>query len=211
MKNSNIKHIIFDLGDVILNINVPLAYDEFVKLSGKTKEEILESIEKHQLYHKFETGQISENEFRNMVRVILDLPEIEDATIDASWNILLLDLPIERIALLENLAKNYQLFLLSNTSSIHITEVNKILERTSGHKNLNALFTKVFLSYEMGLMKPDLKIYQDVLQQAGIEANETLFLDDNPYNIAAAASLGIHAIHVQKPTSILEYLKDYAV
>lgn len=211
MKNSNIKHIIFDLGDVILNINVPLAYGEFVKLSGKTKEEILESVQEHQLFQKFETGQIDENAFRNLVRSILELPEIDDDTIDAAWNSLLLDMPLERIELLQNLAKNYQLYLLSNTSSVHITQVNKILERTSGLKSLDDLFTKVFLSYEMGLMKPDLKIYQEVMQQAGLEANETMFLDDNLDNIAAAASLGIHAIHVQKPTTILEYLKDYAV
>ena len=211
MKNNNIKHIIFDLGDVILNINVPLAYDEFVKLSGKAKEEIIESVNKHQIFQKFETGQINESEFRNLVRIILDLPDIDDAAIDAAWNILLLDIPIERIELLQKLAQNYELHLLSNTSSIHITEVNKILERTSGHKNLDELFSNVFLSYEMGVMKPDLKIYQQVLLQAGISASETIFLDDNADNIAASASLGIHAIHVQKPTTILDYLKDYAV
>ncbi len=211
MKNANIKNIIFDLGDVILNIDVPLAYDEFVKLSGKEKAEILELVQKHQLFQKFETGQIDEPTFRNEVRSMLGLPDLEDETIDTAWNILLLDIPTERIELIQNLANHYKLFLLSNTSSIHITQVNKILQKTSGHASLDLLFEKVFLSYEMGLMKPDLKIYQDVLSQAAIKAEETIFLDDNADNIKAAASLGIEAIHVQKPLTILDYLKDYAV
>ena len=123
----------------------------------------------------------------------------------------MLDLPPERVELLQKLAVNYRLFLLSNTSSIHITQVNKILEASTGVEKLEDLFETVFLSYEMGLMKPDPRIYQKVLEQAGLKAEETLFLDDNLANIEAASRLGIDTIHVQKPVTILEYLKDYAV
>ncbi|MCE7070163.1 HAD family phosphatase [Dyadobacter sp. CY327] len=211
MKNSKIKNIIFDLGDVILNIDVPVASKSFAELSGREQAEILELFSKNALFRQFETGELDEAGFRNYVRKILEFSDLSDEAIDTAWNSLLLDLPPERVELLQNLSKSYRLFLLSNTSSIHITQVNKILEASTGVKKLDDLFETVFLSYEMGLMKPDPRIYQKVLEQAGLKAEETLFLDDNRDNIEAASLLGIDTIHVQKPVTILEYLKDYAV
>lgn len=211
MKNEKIKNIIFDLGDVILNIDVPVASLSFAKLSGREQAEILTLFKEKDLFRQFETGRLTESGFRNYVRELLAFPDWTDEMIDTAWNSLLLDLPPERIQLLKDLAKKYRLFLLSNTSSIHIAKVNKILEAATGVKKLDDLFEKVFVSYEMGLMKPDPQIYKDVLEQAGLVAEETLFLDDNLDNIKGAQTLGIDTIHVQKPTTILEYLKDYAV
>ena len=211
MKNEKIKNIIFDLGDVILNIDVPLASLSFAELSGREQAEILTLFKEKDIFRQFETGHLTEAGFRDYVRELLVFPDWTDDMIDTAWNSLLLDLPPERIQLLKDLRKNYRLFLLSNTSSIHITKVNQILEAATGIKRLDDLFEKVFVSYEMGLMKPDPRIYSDLLEQAGLVAEETLFLDDNLDNIKGAQTLGIDTIHVQKPTTILEYLKDYAV
>lgn len=205
-----IKNIIFDLGDVIINIDVPLAARSFAELTNRSLEEVQELIHQNEVFKKFETGHLSAVDFRAYIRELLQQPEWSDEAIDTAWNSLLLDIPAERIEKLQELAqKGYRLFLLSNTSSIHIEEVNKILHRTTGVKQLNDLFEKLFLSYDMGIMKPHPDIYHGVLTQAGLLAHETLFLDDNADNIRAAAEVGIHTIHVQKPTSILEYLKDY--
>lgn len=211
MKNDQIKNIIFDLGDVILNIDVPIASRSFAELSGKEQSEILTIFKENELFRQFETGLLDEATFRNYVREILNFPDLSDEAIDTAWNSLLLDLPPERVELLRKLATRYRLFLLSNTSSIHITQVNKILKASTGVDRLDDLFEVVFLSYEMGLMKPDARIYEKVLDKAGLKAEETLFLDDNLDNIRAASQLGIDTIHVQKPVTILEYLKDYAV
>ncbi|MEO6282443.1 MAG: HAD family phosphatase [Dyadobacter sp.] len=211
MKNDKIKNIIFDLGDVILNIDVPIASKSFATLSGKEQIEILSIFKENNLFRQFETGKLDEAGFRNYIRELLGFSDLSDEAIDTAWNSLLLDLPPERVTLLQKLAENYRLFLLSNTSSIHITQVNKILEASTGIEKLDDLFETVFLSYEMGLMKPDAQIYLNVLEQAGLKAGETLFLDDNLDNINAASKLGIETIHVQKPLTILEYLQDYAV
>ncbi|QRR01237.1 HAD family hydrolase [Dyadobacter sandarakinus] len=210
MKNDKIKNIIFDLGDVILNIDVPLASQSFAKLSGKEQQEVLAIFKEKEIFRQFETGLLDEASFRNYIREIIHLSDLSDDAVDTAWNSLLLDLPPERVSLIRNLSKSYRLFLLSNTSSIHITQVNKILKASTGIERLEDLFEKVYLSYEMGLMKPDPQIYQQVLDEAGLIAEETLFLDDNADNIAGAATLGIDTIHVQKPLTILEYLKDYA-
>jgi len=211
MKNDQIRNIIFDLGDVILNIDVPIASKSFADLSGREQHEILTIFKESEIFRHFETGLMDEPTFRNYVREILNFPDLSDEAIDTAWNSLLLDLPPERVELLKKLATKYRLFLLSNTSSIHITQVNKILEASTGIEKLEDLFEIVFLSYEMGLMKPDPRIYEEVLAKAGLKAAETLFLDDNADNIRSASQLGIETIHVQKPVTILEYLKDYAV
>ncbi len=208
MKN-NIKNIIFDLGDVILNIDIPKTVRAFAELSGHSDQHLQRVFTENELFRKFETGSLQEEGFRNLVREILEMPGLGDTDIDNAWNALLLDIPPARIALLQKLADRYNLYLLSNTSSIHITKVNQILHETSGVGDLQQLFKKVYLSYEMGVMKPDSRIFQDVLEKAGIEAGETLFLDDNLANVEAAGKLGIHIIHVQKPTTILEYLSAY--
>jgi len=209
MKNSRIKNIIFDLGDVILNIDVPLASSSFAKLSGREQHEILTLFKEKELFRLFETGLVDEDAFRNMIRESLEFPDWSEEIIDTAWNSLLLDIPPARIELLQELGKNYRLFLLSNTSSIHIKQVNKILHAATGIEKLDDLFEKVYLSYEMGIMKPDPAIYLQVLEESGLVAEETLFLDDNADNIAAASKLGIDTILVQKPVTILDYLKDY--
>ena len=209
MKNSRIKNIIFDLGDVILNIDVPVTSRSFGKLSGKEEHEIVTLFKEKELFRLFETGLLDEDAFRNLVRELLQYPDWSSEIIDTAWNSLLLDIPPARIELIKELGKEYRLFLLSNTSSIHITQVNKILQAASGVEKLDDLFEKVYLSYEMGLMKPDPAIYLRVLEEQGLVAEETLFLDDNPDNINAASKLGIDTILVQKPVTILDYLKDY--
>jgi len=209
MKNSRIKNIIFDLGDVILNIDVPLASLSFGKLSGREQHEILTLFKENELFRLFETGLVDEDAFRNLIRELLAFPEWSSEIIDTAWNSLLLDIPPARIELIRELGQHYRLFLLSNTSSIHVKEVNKILHAASGVEKLDDLFEKVYLSYEMGLMKPDPAIYLKVLEESGLIAEETLFLDDNPDNITAASKLGIDTILVQKPVTILDYLKDY--
>jgi epoxide hydrolase-like predicted phosphatase len=211
MKKDHIRNIIFDLGDVILNIDVPVASLSFARLSGREQAEILTLFKENDLFRQFETGLLDEISFRNLIRKLVDSPNWTDEMIDTAWNSLLLDLPAERVELLKKLRSKYRLFLLSNTSSIHITQVNKILEASTGIKKLDDLFDKVYLSYEMGIMKPDPDIYLQVLKEQNIKAEETLFLDDNADNIKSAAQLGIDTILVQKPTTILEYLKDYAV
>lgn len=209
MKNSRIKNIVFDLGDVILNIDVPLASSSFGKLSGREQHEILTLFKEKELFRLFETGLVDEDAFRNMIRELLEFPDWSEEIIDTAWNSLLLDIPPARVELIQELSRNYRLFLLSNTSSIHIKQVNKILHAATGIEKLDELFEKVYLSYEMGIMKPDPAIYLRVLEESDLIAEETLFLDDNADNITAASKLGIDTILVQKPVTILDYLKDY--
>ncbi|RRB07343.1 HAD family hydrolase [Larkinella rosea] len=207
-----IKNIIFDLGDVIIPIDLRAPIRNFAVLSGLSETEVEALWREHGLIQQYETGLIDDDGFRQHVRQLLkkrsDAPEQwADEVIDTAWNTVLLDLPVERIARIRDLHGHYRLFLLSNTSPIHIGEVQRILSAL-GQPSLDELFERVYYSYEVQMAKPSREIYEHVLTTSGLKAEETLFLDDNPHNIQSAAQLGIHAVQVQPPLTILDYLRD---
>jgi glucose-1-phosphatase len=205
----SIKNIVFDLGDVIINIDVPRTAQAFATLTGRELDEVVQIFRDGEVFSRFETGKLDAGAFRLYLRELLGCTDWEDLQLDTAWNSLLLDVPAERIELIRKLNGKYRLFLLSNTSCIHVEAVNKILHRATGVERLDHLFEKVYLSYEMGVMKPHRAIYEMMLEDAGLKAEETLFLDDNADNIRGAAEVGIQTIHVRKPITILDYLKDY--
>ncbi len=211
---SALKNLIFDLGDVIIPIDLTAPVRNFAMLANMPEDEVRAIWTEHDLLNQYETGLIDDDAFRGHVRQLLnrnDLPNNwADEVIDTAWNTVLLDLPVERIERIKELAPNYRLFLLSNTSPIHIRQVNKVLTQLN-QPTLEQLFERVFYSYEVRMAKPSPDIYHHVLTQAGLVAQETAFFDDNVANIQAAAGLGIQAVHVQPPLTILDYLKDYDV
>ena len=204
---STLKNLIFDLGDVIIPIDLTAPIRNFAMLANLPEDEVRTIWQQHQFINHYETGLIDDIAFRNHVRQVLQHDSWADEVIDTAWNTVLLDLPVERIERIKQLKSHYRLFLLSNTSPIHIRQVNRVLTALN-QPTLEELFERVFYSYEVRLMKPSPEIYRHVLTEAGLIASETAFFDDNAANIRAAAELGIQAVHVQPPNTILDYLKD---
>lgn len=202
---ATLKNLIFDLGDVIMPIDLTAPVRNFAMLADLPEEEVRAIWKQHDIFTHYETGLIDDDAFRGHVRRLLRSDTWADEVIDTAWNTVLLDLPVERIERIKELKQHYRLFLLSNTSPIHIRRVNQVLTGVN-QPMLENLFERVFYSYEVRLMKPSPEIYQHVLTEAGLKAEETAFFDDNLANIRAAAALGIQAVHVQPPKTILEYL-----
>ncbi|QHV99813.1 HAD family hydrolase [Spirosoma endbachense] len=204
---STLKNLIFDLGDVIIPIDLTAPVRNFAMLANLPETEVQAIWKQYDILNKYETGLVDDNAFRTHVRQVLKNDSWADEVIDTAWNTVLLDLPVERIERIKELKQNCRLFLLSNTSPIHIRQVNHVLSEMN-QPTLEELFEQVFYSYEVRLAKPSPEIYQHVLAKAGLVAEETAFFDDNAANIRAALELGIRAIHVQAPKTILDYLKD---
>ncbi|MEZ0609877.1 HAD family hydrolase [Fibrella sp. WM1] len=214
-------NIIFDLGDVIIPIDLRAPLRNFATLANQSEEAMEALWKKHGIWQQYETGLVDDEAFRAAVRNLVqhDTTGNHDASdkwadelIDTAWNTVLLDLPVERIERIQALQGQHhgrppRLFLLSNTNAIHIREVNRRLV-SLGKPTLEELFERVFYSHEVKLLKPDPAIYQHVLTEANLVAEETVFLDDNRANIDAAASLGIRAVHVVAPKTIIDYLAE---
>lgn len=203
---TDIKAVVFDFGNVIINIDLEKTFQAFSDLTFKSVERIRSLFAESDIFRKYETGFYSDDEFRDVVRQTLSYP-LNDQEIDEAWNALLLDVPPERLAYLENLRFRYPVYLLSNTNAIHIEKCQQYFRNRYRIPDFRKLFTQAFFSYEMGLWKPDYKIYQKVLEETGYPPSEVLFLDDNADNIEAAKDMGIQTIKINPPESFVDILE----
>ncbi len=201
MAPAGIKNIIFDLGGVIINLAVEKTHQAFATLSGLPLEEIKSRVHHGAYFHEYEKGLITDAEFRNHLRESLSL-KVADSELDTAWNAMLLDIPIERIQLLERLKKTYSIYLLSNTNNIHLQCFSNIVYQLTGKAQMDHYFHQAYYSHLLKLSKPDAAIYEHVLAQNNLQAAETIFLDDNKDNLVGANKVGIQTFHVQHPDQI---------
>jgi len=203
---SAIRNIIFDLGGVLLNINPLLSLLELEKISDTDIETLKTKLATERIFEKFDTGSISAEQFRSTLCRILNR-NVNDPEIDRIWNVLLLDFPKHRIKMLQQINKQYRVFLLSNTNVIHFPKITADFSAVHGI-SLTSLFERLFLSYEIGMHKPDAGIYTHVLENAGLKPEETAFFDDSLANIRAAELLGIKAIHICNGSDVTDFFEN---
>jgi len=197
-----IKNLIFDLGGVIINLETARTFQAFAQLAGCSVEEVKSKISEVTFFNEYEKGMLADHEFRANISTFLNT-KVTDDQIDTAWNAMLLDIPKEKYQLLLKLKSGYQVFLLSNTNNIHLQSVNQIVFNDTGRSGLGHYFHKDYYSHLMKMRKPDPEIFQRVLFENNLAANETLFLDDNVENIQGAKSLGIQTAHITSPEMVL--------
>lgn len=184
-----IKTLLFDFGDVFINLNKQGAMQNALDLF-KLKEFSEEMIAFNSFY---EQGLISTDEFLEFYQEnFSDLTS--DQILDA-WQHILKDFPPHRLEFIKQLAadKKYNLILLSNTNELHI---NWIKDNVSFYEDFKNCFDAFYLSHEIHLRKPNSDIYESVLNEHQLKASEVLFVDDTEENILAASKLGIHTWHL---------------
>lgn len=215
MNFQNTKNLIFDLGGVIINIDISLTIAAFAKHFGVSSSALEAFLNEQGLWHLHEKGKLSDEMLLSGLNAyfLTHLAEptvsLSAAAFTKSWNTLLLNIPQQRIYLLQKLSSKYRLFLLSNTNATHIVEVNRKLAAENGIRSgLGSLFEKTYYSHDLGMRKPDAEIYEYVLQDKGLAAQETVFIDDNEQNIISASEVGIQTIWVKPPYTILELLAN---
>jgi glucose-1-phosphatase len=184
-----IDTIIFDFGDIFINLDKQATIDGLQRLGLSSWNEDLD-----QLNISFEKGQISRDNFLLGIQ-----KHIPNATIDeilAAWNAVLLDFPLHRLEFLQLLSQKYRLFLLSNTDAIHIDYFEQ-REGASFYGDFYQCFEKVYFSYEMGMRKPDAEIYNALIRLHELSPKRTLFVDDKKDNTDAAKTLGLQVWNLQ--------------
>lgn len=205
---STIYAIIFDLGGVIINLSPAKTYEAFSILSNKSLSEIEEMAKTRHEFSLYETGHLSDEDFRFFLRRNLAV-DVEDQLLDKAWNAMLLDIPPQRLQTLLRLKTNYKTFLLSNTNAIHLRAFNNILKEVSGHENFEQYFIKDYYSHEMGLRKPDTTIFDYVVREQALNPSQTIFFDDSSINLAGAAQTGLQTHHVTNADELFKELDKY--
>ncbi|MBN2597620.1 HAD family phosphatase [Labilibaculum sp.] len=203
-KYNSVPNIVFDFGGVLLNINTDQAVRSFKEIGLTDINVVKNEYRTNGLFDRLEKGTISADQFRLEIREHINR-KVTDQQIDMAWNSMLLDLPYERLEMLEMLKRNHRIFLLSNTNIIHWKAYMGMIKKVHG-VCLSDFFEKDYYSHNMGLRKPDPKIYTTLLENEGLIASETLFIDDMMVNTEAAKLLGMkaHHLNLEKGETILD-------
>jgi len=196
-----IKHIIFDLGGVLLNIDYGLTEKAFIDAGIVDFPVLYSQLQQTPLFDNWEMGKMPKDEFIKALQQASETSITEQQIITA-WNAMLLDFPVRRLQILQQLRLYYDLFLLSNTNEVHEEEFNRILMQSHGIPNIGVFFDKVYFSHRVGLRKPMKEIFNRVLEENQLKPNQTLFIDDSPQHIIAAKALGIQTIYLEKGMTI---------
>ena len=187
---TNIKNIIFDLGKVLLNLDFDASIKAFQELGLQT--DVLDNKQAYSdpVFYELEVGRISPKEFCNRVRVVLNNPDATDLQIENAWSAMVLDMPENRLKKVQELSKNYNIYLFSNTNQIHIESMHQAFKAEYGF-DFPSLFVKDYYSHEIHERKPDLVSYQKVIELSGVNREETIFIDDLEKNIIGAQQSGL--------------------
>jgi putative hydrolase of the HAD superfamily len=190
-----VKNIIFDLGNVLYDIDFEIMYKRFHELGIPNFENHFTLNQSDPLFFDLEKGFIDEVTFCSRFNQLYNLSLNKDQII-AAWNSLLIGFREKSLDWLKSNQSNFSLFLYSNTNQPHQDYFLAQYTREIGG-DFNTLFKKPYYSHEMGMRKPDPASFKFILDQEGLKAAETLFIDDNEPNVAAAASVGLQVLYLQ--------------
>lgn len=205
-----IKNIIFDLGSVLLDIDVNRTLESFNKIgvSGEQLTEIYK--EPENFFLLFERGAITAEKFRNSFRALTE-NQVTDERINKAWSAMVIGFPSEKVELLKCLVKRYTIFLLSNTNNIHVPVFAKQFRDVAGGTTFEDIFSKIYYSHEIKLSKPDPAIYHYMINNSGIIPEESLFIDDLRHNVNAAIETGLTAHQLKEDEDLKEILQQYNI
>lgn len=184
-----IKNIIFDLGGVIIDIDYQATTKAFEKLGIDDFNTRYSQLNQTALFDDFEKGIISSQHFINKLMDIVPKGVTPNQIVSA-WNAMLGKIPAQKIQLLNHVRSTHRIFMLSNTNALHLPVVNKFW-RDITPLEMRDLFEQVYLSFEIGMRKPNKEIFEWVCKENNLNPENTLFIDDSPQHIEGAKSAGL--------------------
>ena len=203
------KNIIFDLGGVILEINMQKALDGFAALGLPESELRFDVGEAADLMHRYQLGLFTTDEFCRRLAARCN-PGTTPKQVANAWNSICLGIPERKLNAIKALKQSANVYLLSNTNDLHWQYCLDHWFNANGN-HCEDFFDKVFLSQEMHLEKPHAEIFEQVIKTIGAscnaEASDTIFLDDNIDNVNAAKNCCIQAVQITPDFDWVDYLK----
>jgi putative hydrolase of the HAD superfamily len=203
-----IKNIIFDLGGVIINLDMQRTINLFESFGITNFVSVYNQFTQTELFDRFDKGLIDEHSFFRSIKNTFHLKQSVEELKDA-WNAMLLDIPPHRLVKLKMYKNRYRTFLLSNTNETHISCFETYLQREHKVDNLSPFFEKDYYSCRLGLRKPDKEIFEFVLKKNNLNPEETLFIDDTINHIKGASSAGIRTILLPKGDEFEDYIENF--
>lgn len=196
-----IETIIFDLGRVIIDFDHHLATQRLSKISDFDEARLFDLIFTSDLERSLDRGEISPEEFHKKIgqEVKIDFEEFK-----AIWNEIFFPPEEEMVTLLGNLKGRYRLYLLSNTNLLHFEYVRDKYE-------ILGIFEEYILSYQLGVRKPDEKIFLEALRRSGSPPQRCIYIDDIKEFVQAATKIGMKGIHFEDVKKLRRKLQEYGM
>lgn len=196
----SVKNIIFDLGGIFIDIHYLRTKKAFENLGIQDFDSFFMQHNSNPLFAGFEKGLVTDEDFFEGFRKETNT-RLSDEEITTAWNAMLGDFRKNSIEWLKKIGVDYKVFLYSNTNHVHHVFFSKLFADTIGG-TLESLFDKAYFSHELHHRKPDAAGFLAILEEQGLAAGETLFIDDTSINVEAASALGIHTILLQSPMRV---------
>lgn len=185
-----IRLIISDFGGVICTFDYRIFCRRLAGRIGRDAEEIYAAVYDSDLHAEFEQGRLTGPEYHKRVMSLFgaDVPYVEFFPM---YGDIFTEIP-GTCEMLRRLHTRYPLYLLSDTNEIHFGYVKETVEAVR-------LFDEFIVSYEVGAMKPQPRIYREALRRSGLPADACVFIDDRPGNVEGARRVGMHALQFTSP------------
>ena len=209
----DIKVLLFDLGGVIIDIDPSITINALKSMSKKSSEDFNALDYKYykeessllNFFFEYEKGNINDEKFRNGIRKFANL-DLSNDKIDRIWNYVIVKINRDLLDVVLSLKNRYKIMILSNTNFIHKVYYDKLVVDIYG-KTLKQLFDKVFYSFEIRSRKPELEIYQKVIDESSYSGKEILFFDDMKENLEIPKVIGMKTYHVEDLSLTKQFLK----
>ena len=195
---------IFDLGNVIIDLDLSAWINDFNTLTGG--EFSLEELSEEVFFKEFEIGAIAEEQVIEKVNKKFSL-SLDVYSFREFWNGIMVEIPIRKLKLLKDLTNDFRTIILSNTNETHQRHFEQWIIKLMGCE-IQDLVNNVYYSHHMGLRKPDPEIYLKVIEDAQISPDSTVFFDDNQSNVDSAGDCGIRSILVSHPNELWKYFYE---
>ena len=205
-KAKNIKALIFDMGGVLVDLDIEDCKRAFKEdLDYHRIDDIIDACHQKGIYGELEEGVLSADEFRRLV-LAESRPGAAPEDVDkAMWHILV-GIPPQKAELLRKLAQKYDLYLLSNNNAICLPRSRRMFQEAG--IPLDRIFRECFFSFEMKALKPSETFYKAVIDRIGLPAEQMLFIDDSMTNVNGSAAAGLPAVYYEPGTDLRAVLAE---
>ena len=187
-----VKNIAFDLGGVVLALSYEQAVRRFEEIGLRNARQNLDAFEQKGIFGDLESGRITAEDFRRELSLLVGR-ELTAEECYQAWHGYVDYVPKRNLeAILSLRARGFKVCLLSNTNPYMMQWAERDFDG-EGHP-ISDFFDAMYLSYQCGVMKPRHEIFEMMLKGQQAKAEETIFVDDGPRNVEAAAALGMHTL-----------------
>lgn len=186
---AKIKNVVFDLGGVLIDLDYACALRSFERIGVEDANRLLDPYEQKGIFLEVENGKADAEMFCRKLREHTG-KDLSFEAIRQAWLGFVVDVPQYKLDYLLQLRESYPVYLLSNTNPFIMDSWARTEDFTPAGRPIGDYFDKIYASYEIGLTKPDRKIFEYMVRDSGMVPQETLFVDDGARNVATARELG---------------------